>query len=891
MAFRSFARQPLAQAVGVAMVALWMAPQVAAQSLNVSDGLTHTASGTYDTGSTPLGHALSAQNAGSRIEGTSVVVRTAGNNAMGMMTFNGGTIDMTGVDVATSGSTAFGVYVDTNGGSVVLRNSTIVTTGSNAGLIAANTTAGSLAISATDTSIRTTGVNAYGATSLDGILALTRGSVTTDAAVALMAASDDGRINATDVAIRANGNDVVQALTAGVITLRGGTVDATSAAGRGLVAQDAGSVINVSNGTRITTIGGTGADVSTGGSITFDGASVQATGAGAAAVGVTDAGSMFQATGASITSAQSTGVRLTNGGSATLIDTTVTGGDNAVSFKSAAGSSALTVSGGSLQSAGSAIIARSGTHSLTVSNGAQLQADDNTLVEVAGGAGLATVFDGVDLVGALTAAPTGVLDLTLRNNAILNGTISNGATTTMDTGSNWTLSGDSDVQSLNLAGTVGFAEPGGGVFKTLTVHGDYAGNGGTLALNTHLAADDAGTDRLVVEGNTRGTTHVQVTNAGGAGMQTNADGIQVVRVDGASDGTFALASRAVGGAYEYSLHQGGIADPNDGDWYLRSALAQETPVDPGTPITPVYRPETGAYLANQAMATAMFVHRHDDRGRLRHEDTLDRNAWVRVTRGQFSATAGAGQVDIGAEHRGLEIGSTLHAWETAMGAVTVGATLNRAEADTRDVSLPTLYRANGEVRGKAAALFGTWVQDASERGGLSVDAWVQRATYEHTVQGEGLVQESYDARAWSASLEGGYAFPIHARDGLALYLQPQLQLINTDYDAKTHVEANGTVVAPHGDGGLTTRLGVRLYGIVKEVQPFAEFNAWHNDTGNAIRFDGQAVDLALDPVMYEGNAGLTVDFGKGWAGWGSLGLQFADATRTYQGQLGMKYRW
>ena len=130
----------------------------------------------------------------------------------------------------------------------------------------------------------------------------------------------------------------------------------------------------------------------------------------------------------------------------------------------------------------------------------------------------------------------------------------------------------------------------------------------------------------------------------------------------------------------------------------------------------------------------------------------------------------------------------------AIGAFTVGAILNKAEADTHDVSLPTHYRANGNVRGEAATLFGTWSQDATDRDGWSVDAWTQRGTYTQSVQGEGLAKESFKARSWSTSLEGAYTFPLRQHDGVALYLQPQLQVIHTDYDANPHTEANGTVV-------------------------------------------------------------------------------------------------
>jgi autotransporter family porin len=909
MASLSFPRRPLARAVGLALVAVWVAPQVCAQTMLVDDGTTKTAVGTYST-SADDADALVAMNGGSRIEGTGVSVTTTGASAFGVWADSGASVDLSNSTILTSGANSLGVFASL-GGDVTLRNSRVETFAN--GSFGVRSGGSTDLVALIDTDVVTHGVVLASVWSTGGVVSVTRGTVVSDQGSALRAQSS-GIVNMTGSDLRAGGAQVIHALADGDITINGGTVTATSATGRGLVARDAGSTITATNGVAITTAGGTGADVSAGAALVFGTANVQVIGAGTAGVMVTGLGTTFDSTGAYISSAQSTGVRLIDGGVATLTDTTIAAADNAITLTSATvDNSTLNVSGGQLHSAGSSIVAQTGVHSLTVANGAQLQANNNTLVEVLDGASLSTVFDGVDLAGALTAAPTGTLDLSMQNNTAFNGTITHGGTTWVDGASAWMLSGDSDVQSLALAGTLGFAEPGGGVFKTLTVHGDYAGNGGTLSLNTHLAADDAGTDRLVVEGNTSGTTNVQITNAGGAGVHTTADGIQVVRVDGTSAGTFALAGRAVGGAFEYSLHHGGVADPNDGDWYLRSSLTPETPVDPeppvdpgtpidpeppvdpGTPIVPpvpVYRPETGVYLANQAIATRMFQHRHDDRGRLRRDgDALERDAWVRVTRGQFDATAGAGQIDIGAEQHGMEIGSQFHAWGVGMGTIAVGAILNKASADTHDVSLPTQYRATGEVRGNAATLFGTWVQDASERGGLSVDAWMQRAAYEHEVRGQGLARESYDASAWTASLEGAYSLPIHKSDSIALYLQPQLQLLHTDYDADTHVEANGTVVAPHGDGGLTTRLGVRLFGIAKEVQPFAELNAWHNDTGNAIRFDDQVVDLALDKVVYEANVGLTVDFGKGWAGWGSMGVQHASSSNDIRGQIGLKYRW
>ena len=95
---------------------------------------------------------------------------------------------------------------------------------------------------------------------------------------------------------------------------------------------------------------------------------------------------------------------------------------------------------------------------------------------------------------------------------------------------------------------------------TLTVAGNYTGNGGTLQIETVLGGDASPTDRLVVTGNTAGTTNVRVINLGGGGAQT-VEGIKIIDVGGASNGSFSLLGdyvfqgeqAVVGGAYAYTL--------------------------------------------------------------------------------------------------------------------------------------------------------------------------------------------------------------------------------------------------------------------------------------------------------------------------------------------------
>ncbi len=99
---------------------------------------------------------------------------------------------------------------------------------------------------------------------------------------------------------------------------------------------------------------------------------------------------------------------------------------------------------------------------------------------------------------------------------------------------------------LQGIGTVGSTinQPGGTIapgnsIGTLTIKGNYLGNGGRLEIETVLGGDSSPSDRLVITGSTAGTTIVRVLNQGGAGAPT-VEGIKIVDIGGASNGVFAL---------------------------------------------------------------------------------------------------------------------------------------------------------------------------------------------------------------------------------------------------------------------------------------------------------------------------------------------------------------
>lgn len=110
-----------------------------------------------------------------------------------------------------------------------------------------------------------------------------------------------------------------------------------------------------------------------------------------------------------------------------------------------------------------------------------------------------------------------------------------------------------------------------------TVRGNYRGDGGGLYLRTVLAADNATSDRLVIDGGTAtGSTGIGILNAGGSGAATLVDGILVVQaLNGATTApsAFSLFAPVSAGAYEYFLFKGGVSAGTGENWYLRSTVA------------------------------------------------------------------------------------------------------------------------------------------------------------------------------------------------------------------------------------------------------------------------------------------------------------------------------
>ncbi|WP_424579312.1 MULTISPECIES: autotransporter family protein [Bradyrhizobium] len=283
--------------------------------------------------------------------------------------------------------------------------------------------------------------------------------------------------------------------------------------------------------------------------------------------------------------------------------TVITSGTLALAFNGSIAASSRVVANGTfsisgITAAGTNIqsLAGTGTVALGVKNLTITNAND-VFAGVIGGTGGLTLTGGTQtLAGANTYnGATNVNAGTLRAGAA--NTFSAASAFTVASGGMLDLAGfNQTVASLGNAGVVALGSAPG---TTLTVTGNYVGNGGTVQLNTRLGGDSSPTDLLRVQGSTSGTSSLRVTNVGGTGAQT-VEGIKVVDVVGASNGSFSLLGNyvlhgeqaVVGGAYAYTLQKNGIATPGDGDWYLRSSLINP-PVS--APSGPLYQPGVPLY--------------------------------------------------------------------------------------------------------------------------------------------------------------------------------------------------------------------------------------------------------------------------------------------------------
>ncbi|MFM0430816.1 autotransporter outer membrane beta-barrel domain-containing protein [Paraburkholderia aspalathi] len=540
----------------------------------------------------------------------------------------------------------------------------------------------------------------------------------------------------------------------------------------------------------------------------------------------------------------------------TTIDqgTIAVGADNALG----ANTGGLTFNSGTLQLTTSFDLAATRAITLAAGGGTiDTQSFDSTLSQAVSGTGALTkagsgslLMTGVSTYSGATTVAAGTLaigDATHASAALTGGgatTVASGATlggygsVTGAVTNNGTLAVANAVPSFASEGNGAFSINGslvnaglvqiggpaaGGVGNRLNVAGNYTGQDGAIGLNTVVAGDGAASDRLVLSGGTAtGSTHLQVTNVGGQGAQTVADGIQVIQAtNGATTASsaFTLAAPVKAGAYSYYLAKGGVSSGTTDNWYLRNTVAPlpsatvpgqppvTTPGAPGEPpvvasgvpiaaegtpplppappagsaAIPLYRVEVPVYAAAPGVARELglmqidtFHDRQGDQALLSESGKLPA-AWGRVWGGHSVLSQnGTASPQFDGSVYGIQAGQDLYADRSASGqrnhyGLFVGFARATGDVDGFALGMPKL--AVGHLAINAYSLGGYWTHIGPS--GWYTDAVLMGSSLTVDPDSRDGLNTTTHGNAVTGSLEGGLPIPL----GAGLTLEPQAQLV------------------------------------------------------------------------------------------------------------------
>ena len=639
----------------------------------------------------------------------------------------------------------------------------------------------------------------------------------------------------------------------------------------------------------------------TGGTVLKQGAlSVSADPAlGATSGGVTFDGGTLQL-GSSFDLASSRGISVTsNGGTIDTQDfqSTITQGITGVGALTKAGTGTLVLNGANTYSGGTSVAA--GT--LVVGDAS------NTAASIAGPA---TVAAGATLGGY----------------GSVNGDVTNSGTIAVANAVSSAAAGAQGSFTINGQLTnAGLVQVGGAqqAGNNLVVS-NYAGQNGTIALNTVLAADNSASDKVVINGGTAtGSTTLKVTNVGGQGAPTVSNGIEVVdAANGATTGTntFTLPGGVVkAGAYEYYLAKGGLTAGTSENWYLRNTVPGSTS-DPngnavlaaaGTPALPVasgnpvvlYRPEVALYAQIPNVMRQLdwmqideFHLRQGDQLLLDEKGPLPAG-WGRVW-GAHTVLSEGGDVtpQFDGTMGGVQVGHDIYA-DGAVGGhrnhygVYIG--MGRATGDVNGTAVGVSGADVGHLSVNAYSLAGYWTH-------IGPTGWYTDAVLSGTALGADTVSSdnvhaSTHGTAVTASLEGGLPVAI----GHGLTIEPEAQIVYQHLSIRDLNDGASNVAFSNGNTVLA-RFGVRVAGTWDALgaawQPYMSVNLLHGfANGDHQTYDGVAsIGTPVNQTTARIDAGIVTKFSKHGSvfaavNWGT-NLD-GEHVRTVGGNAGVRWSW
>ncbi|WP_181161132.1 autotransporter outer membrane beta-barrel domain-containing protein [Labrys okinawensis] len=474
------------------------------------------------------------------------------------------------------------------------------------------------------------------------------------------------------------------------------------------------------------------------------------------------------------------------------------------------------------------------------------------------------------------------------------------------------------VKSLTNAGTVATNLKGGPPGTTLTVTGDYVGDGpgvSRLIMNTYLASDNSPTDKLIVNGDVSGTTTLTIHNVGGPGAATTADGIEIIQVGGTSEaGAFSLDAAVAAGAYDYNLYLGGVGDHTGSqNWYLRSTGKLSPNSQTALPYADVLSTFAQATLGTLQQRTGnriwpegapRFAADSPASGTTSYARggpvLIGQGAWGRMG-GQYSSFAPSKGSAYDQSIGFLQAGYEGVAKETAAGDLTIGAYAtigtSTARIDVSNDPVTGAIRAKGRIttQGYGIGANLTWLG----HDGLYADAIGQFTWYDSSLSNKNGRNQGWSS---AASLEVGKRYEL----GSGWAVVPQAQLAWTHVDFSSFTDNLGNRIALGRGDSLQGRAGLRVehlsswadadgqtarlqfYGIANLTYEFLK--------GRSVKVSGTSLVQSNRRLWGEIGAGATYGWNKNWSAYGEASYAMALSGKggdnyTLKGTAGLRYRW
>ena len=891
-------------------------------------------------------YAVMATDKNSELTMTGGKVTTTGTKAYGLAAGAGSKLNASSVQVTTSGNQSNGVTANNVGTEVTLTDGTYSTSGEKAHGIYAGSAA---TLSASSVQVSTSGQNANGLYVTEAAMMTASGAVVSTTGINAHGgyASGEGSVLNVDnssFAVSGAGANGLNAKAKSTLDASNSQIDVTGS-GSGVAASGAGTVLslsdsrinigqdggyaalsnysattNLKNVNIITDADNAALALALSGNMNAQNVSVLAR-SGGYGIEVQD-GSTFS--GSNITIQKSgtdsegfnTAINMTNlyqSSSANTLSLT----DSAIS---ASGENATGIlskrqrTQADIKLANTAITATGGT-AVNVLTGTSMNIDaDNSLLS--GSTLLKTGYNtaegstagSVVLNGSNHSLFAGNVDIdrgqtqdsqiNLSGSSAWTGASSGLNTLTLSDNSQWNITGDSSVDTLNASNSMlNFTHDGAG-FSTLTVNGNYSGDNSTLVMNAALGDDHSASDKLHILGDSSGSTDVVVNNAGGSGAQT-IQGLNIIQVDGVNNGEFRQKGRIVAGAYDYSLVKG--ADQHG--WYLVSDKNGSepdpvvTPGEGGQIVEPpvnqhdmIVRPEAASYSANLAAANTLFTTSMDDRpAETFYTDANGQRQstrlWLHNSAGHSRVKDSSGQLKSDTNRYAIQLGGDVASGTlTGSDSLRLGAMAGYGNAQSKSRSAVSGYQSRGQVNGYSLGVYGSWLQNAAEQSGAFVDSSLSYGWFNNSVKGDDIGQQSYKSKGISASLAGGYRAEVATlSDSTSLWLRPQAQLNWQGVKADDVKEQNGSRVQATGEDNLQSRLGVRasLRTLLdpqaqSAIEPYAEANWLHNSKAFGTALNGVNIQQAGTRNAAEVKLGVDARLNANVNLWGGVAQQLGN---------------